>query len=214
MLFQARCLLLGFLGGGERETCHTHLVQREKPHACVCQCPAQERGHESPQQAGARLCIPRGSRRGAPRPHTSADCKPGGGLRAASAHACPRLPTPWQGFASGLPPGSRGCALCHRSCSQPLPSRGDLGDSRRLTQQPEDQMQLFFHGGAGEHGPSGDHLVVDAPNTPRATAEALGLVMEKPCGCLTTPWPGLRFLEREMSPRSCVPSLLQVTIHP
>lgn len=126
------------------------------------------------------------------------------------AHACPRQAR----LRQRAPLQAPEAAPRHRSCSQPLPSRGDLGDSRRLTQQPEDQMQLFFHRGAGEHGPSGDHLVVDAPNAPRAAAEALGLVREKPCGCPTTPWPGLRFLEREMSSGSCVPSLLQVPTHP
>lgn len=192
---------MGFLGGGERET-----RQREQPDA-----------RESFPGERARISP---ASHGAPRHHPSADCKPGGGPRAASAHAaCPRcLPTPpAHACPRRLPTGSRQAAeaaLCHRSCSQALPSRGDPGDSRRLTQQPEDQMQLFFHRGAGEHGPPGDHLVVDAPNAPRAAAEALGLVREKPCGRPTTPRPGLRFLERETSSRSCVPSLLQVTAHP
>lgn len=59
--------------------------------------------------------------------------------------------------------------------SQPLPSSGRLGESSRLTQQPEDQVQLFLHRGAGEHRPAGDHLVVDAANTPKKRSRSGGV---------------------------------------
>ena len=43
-----------------------------------------------------------------------------------------------------------------------------------LTQQPEDEVQLILHRGAGEQGPAGSHLVEYTAHTPERR-EARGM---------------------------------------